>query len=340
MNKEIITLPNGLSVLRLVIAGILPYLIVNQHFIVGAILFAIGAFTDLFDGVLARKRNKVTSVGKILDPIADKLLVLGAFIAFWYVQLVPLWMFIVIAIRAVLVTSVRLWLVRKGKIIAAIWSGKIKTISQITAISFLFLFTFVQLTVAEPAFFIITQVLLWISVFFTVYSGIDFFLKNHAAFPFIQHKFKEYIRDITSLANPVVLLLFCLILLGWTKDFGIIVAAIVTGEIIGSAIKTAFPKARPNKQTYKNLVEKIDAGSFPSIHASRAAIVFLSLLFLTATGKILLFILYPLLIIAIGYSRVVLKKHYWTDVIAGWILGTIIFYLFHISLVHSVLSFI
>jgi membrane-associated phospholipid phosphatase len=93
-------------------------------------------------------------------------------------------------------------------------------------------------------------------------------------------------------------------------------------EIISASIKALYHKKRPNGQTYSNIVEKIDAGSFPSIHSARSSFLFLCL-FSIYPGN-LRFIFLGLFLI-VGLSRILLKKHYFNDVIGGYILGIIVF---------------
>lgn len=141
-------------------------------------------------------------------------------------------------------------------------------------------------------------------------------------------KYAEYIRDFTAIGNPFLLLLVGIsTLVGLphtTYNLLVLIGAFLFNEVFCSSIKYFWHKPRPNGQQYKNGFEKIDAGSFPSIHASRIALVYLSLGFLHYKfGNELLFLLFLLIIIVVGYSRTFLKKHFWTDVLAGWTLGTI-----------------
>ena len=138
-------------------------------------------------------------------------------------------------------------------------------------------------------------------------------------------KYGEYIRDFTSLGNPFILLSIAFFLTGIGKPFAMIVLGFVINEIVCSAIKYFFPKKRPNQQTYDSAAEKIDAGSFPSIHASRLSFVGLSLMSMTSyfPHKILLLIM----ILVVGYSRIYLLKHFPIDVLAGYVFGTMLFVL-------------
>lgn len=130
-----------------------------------AVIFALASITDYLDGYLARKWNVVSNFGKFADPMADKLLVMSAFILLVELQLAPAWVVAVIVCRELAVTGLRLLLVETGgTVLAAALPGKIKTFSQMFAIIFLLL----HLTM-------IGQVFLYIALFFTIYSGYDYF---------------------------------------------------------------------------------------------------------------------------------------------------------------------
>jgi len=142
---------------------------------------------------------------------------------------------------------------------------------------------------------------------------------------FLLYKFSEWSRDITSLASPLLLILIPFIVLGTSSIFYKLLIALLVNELIGSLIKIIFPKKRPNKQTYNSLIEKIDAGSFPSIHASRITLTYLTL-FLN-TDILITKIVYIFVILFVIISRVLLKKHFVIDVIGGFIIGFIIWFI-------------
>lgn len=143
-------------------------------------------------------------------------------------------------------------------------------------------------------------------------------------------KYAEYIRDFTAIGNPFLLLLvsFCVLysLPNFSYNFIILVLAFLINEVICSGIKYFWHKPRPNGQVFESGFEKIDAGSFPSIHASRIALVYLSLSYLHyLNGNTLPIPIFLMIIVIVGYSRTFLKKHFWTDVLAGWFFGTLQF---------------
>lgn len=105
--------------------------------ILSLIIFTLAAISDFFDGMIAHRNNMVTDFGKLMDPIADKILVLSAFIAFVQMQLIDAWMFVIIVAREILITSLRLFALNKGKVLSAGRSGKHKTISQMVVIFYI-----------------------------------------------------------------------------------------------------------------------------------------------------------------------------------------------------------
>lgn len=142
---------------------------------------------------------------------------------------------------------------------------------------------------------------------------------------FWKYKFNDWSRDITSLASPLILLFVPFIFIGPNKVFYTLLIALAINEALGSLIKILFPKTRPNGQKYSNLIEKIDAGSFPSLHSSRIALVYLSM-FSFAENPIME-VLFLLVILGVVLSRINLKKHFLSDVIGGLVIGTAIWYI-------------
>ncbi|WP_428908598.1 CDP-diacylglycerol--glycerol-3-phosphate 3-phosphatidyltransferase [Niallia sp. Krafla_26] len=151
------------------------------HF-VGALIFIIASTTDWIDGHFARKYNLVTNMGKFLDPLADKLLVSAALIVLVELQMAPSWIVIIIISREFAVTGLRLVLAGEGEVVAANMLGKIKTWTQIIAISALLLHNIFF----EWFSFSFDMLALWIALFFTVWSGLDYFIKNKE--PFMRSK--------------------------------------------------------------------------------------------------------------------------------------------------------
>lgn len=168
-------LPNKLSLLRMLL---IPVMVLFMYLPgwgqpAALITFAAASFTDFLDGHIARSRNIVTNFGKFIDPVADKLLVLSAFVMLAAQGRMPAWAVVAILARELSVDGLRLIAVEQGKVIAAGSLGKVKTVSQIVCVLWLMLGGFVNLPGAVS-----TVLILW-SVIITLWSGIDYFLRNH-----------------------------------------------------------------------------------------------------------------------------------------------------------------
>jgi CDP-diacylglycerol--glycerol-3-phosphate 3-phosphatidyltransferase len=183
-------LPNKLTILRIGLSFIFMGLIFSEGLMaksLALIVFTIAAITDFFDGYIARKYNLITDLGKLLDPIADKILVLTAFLAFVQMRIVAAWMVVIIIFRELLITGIRIILARKGKVIAASIWGKYKTVAQITSIFVILGFIlFKQIGIDKYGFWddrmeyismIIINIVMYITIGFTLISGITYLLK-------------------------------------------------------------------------------------------------------------------------------------------------------------------
>jgi len=144
--------------------------------------------TDFLDGYLARKYNLITPFGKLMDPIADKFLILSAFFMFMQMQLIASWMLIVIFAREVIVTGLRLMAIKRGITLAAEGAGKLKTVLQIVAVYLIILFSIlIQLNIDAESYqsimrqaFMGINMLMFIVVLVTLWSGIVFILNNRS----------------------------------------------------------------------------------------------------------------------------------------------------------------
>lgn len=188
-------LPNKLTLLRMILVPVVVVLIlvdtIPLHWLWAGIVFGIAAITDALDGNIARKRGLVTDFGKLMDPIADKLLVISAFVCFITVSLpnpalgvaCSPWVVIIILAREFLVTSARMIYAERGVVIAAnIW-GKLKTVIQIVSIVTVFVIMFALEIVGKFALSaevtglidniasIVIIVVTWLSALITVISG-------------------------------------------------------------------------------------------------------------------------------------------------------------------------
>ena len=132
-------------------------------------LFMIASLTDYIDGHIARKYNQVSDFGKFLDPLADKLLVIAAMTMFCEWDMMPAWALMIVLTREFAVTGLRLVAVGKGKVIAAGWSGKVKTASTMIGLC---------AWMAFPTIAVLGWIITGVIVVTTVYSGIEYFIKN------------------------------------------------------------------------------------------------------------------------------------------------------------------
>ena len=177
-------IPNLLSLLRIVIALVAPFYLINENMwvrlIAGAVC-TIAIATDWFDGWYARKYNQVTNLGKILDPIADKMLVLISFSVFVYLGVLSIWWVIPIFIREIVVTIYRFIFLSKNIVVAAAKSGKIKTTLQMVTLGLAYIF-FMTNKHFQAYFSEHYQYILWLALaltlYFTIKSGIIFFKNN------------------------------------------------------------------------------------------------------------------------------------------------------------------
>ncbi len=189
-------LPNKITIARILLVPIMmimPYLSITATLpwglpIVNLIIlaiFLIASFTDYLDGHIARKRNIVTNFGKFLDPIADKLLVLSALVMLVEFDILPSWIPIIIAAREFMVSAIRMLVATEGKVIAASKLGKIKTVTQMIAISLAFLDTNPFMSFINGGFAtyelvlnVLMSLAMILAVIATIWSGVDYFMKS------------------------------------------------------------------------------------------------------------------------------------------------------------------
>lgn len=179
-------LPNKLTVIRIILVPIFLfffYLTIMPHnYFVALVVFSAASLTDLYDGKIARERGLVTNFGKLMDPLADKMLVSAAFIAFVGVNFASAIAVIIIISREFLVTSLRLIAVESGNVIAAGKLGKIKTVTQIVAILLiLFLREWLYLElplIGETLVGILSGIAVWVATAFTIVSGVEYVAQN------------------------------------------------------------------------------------------------------------------------------------------------------------------
>ena len=178
-------LPNKLTLLRVALVPVMIFFLLTQsvphNFLFALIVFSAASLTDMLDGRIARKRGLVTDFGKLMDPLADKILVASALICLIKLDAAPCIVVIIVIFREFLVTSLRMIAVEKGKVIAAdIW-GKAKTVFQIfTIIWTLCCFELCALGFMPEAlpWQTITTVFMWIMAALTVVSGANYVISN------------------------------------------------------------------------------------------------------------------------------------------------------------------
>ncbi|MGI6205654.1 MAG: CDP-diacylglycerol--glycerol-3-phosphate 3-phosphatidyltransferase [Anaerovoracaceae bacterium] len=171
-------LPNKLTTMRMILVPVFIVLYLMEYNVAAVIVFIAASCTDFLDGYLARKNNLVTDYGKIMDPLADKLLVTSALVCMVQTQVVPAWMVIVILAREFAITGLRAVAASEGIVIAAAWSGKIKTVTQMIAVIFLLLDNWPFSLINFP----FAKIMLWIAVIMTIYSGCEYIWKNRKIF--------------------------------------------------------------------------------------------------------------------------------------------------------------
>ncbi len=177
-----LNLPNTLASIRILIAPLMFWIILNPdiftdngfditwNYYFASLLFVLASVTDFFDGYIAREWNQATMLGAILDPLADKMLTLAAFLALMVVGEASAWAIYIIIIRELFITGLRTVAVSEGLSVKASWSGKIKTVFQMIAIGFLLM--------RWP----FGNELLWFATALTVYSGLEYLYGFRSAF--------------------------------------------------------------------------------------------------------------------------------------------------------------
>lgn len=169
-----LNLPNALASLRILLAPIMFWIILNPEFFTDAgyhvtwnyyfasLLFVLASITDFFDGFIAREWDQKTILGAIIDPLADKMLTLAAFLGLMMIGEASAWAIYIIVIRELFITGIRTVAVSEGLDVKASWSGKIKTVAQMFAIGFLLMH------------WPFGTELLWFAVALTLYSGFEY----------------------------------------------------------------------------------------------------------------------------------------------------------------------
>lgn len=169
-----LNLPNFLASLRILLAPLMFWIILNPqiftdngyhiswNYYFASLLFVLASVTDFFDGYIAREWNQMTMLGAILDPLADKMLTLAAFLGLMMIGEASAWAIYIIIVRELFITGLRTVAVSEGITVKASWAGKVKTVGQMIAIGFLLMH------------WPLGTELLWVAVALTVYSGLEY----------------------------------------------------------------------------------------------------------------------------------------------------------------------
>ncbi|MDR1952876.1 MAG: CDP-diacylglycerol--glycerol-3-phosphate 3-phosphatidyltransferase [Clostridiales Family XIII bacterium] len=171
-------LPNMLTLFRIALIPVFIVLLFMGYSYVAAGIFILAAATDALDGHIARKKNLITNFGKLMDPLADKLLVVSALVCLTALGEIAAWMVIVILAREFTITGLRSVAASEGIVVAAGMSGKLKTVFQMVAIAAILLRNWPFAYVGFP----FDRIMLWIAVGLTIYSGVEYMIQNRAVF--------------------------------------------------------------------------------------------------------------------------------------------------------------
>ena len=174
MKEKVLNLPNALAVFRIALAPLMLWFFIDRDNSIfsswhpswmdyfAGLIFVIASVTDFFDGYIARSWNQMTKMGAILDPLADKMLVLAGFLGLMVIDRASAWAVFLILSREFFITGLRVVAVSEGKNVASTMAGKIKTVIQMIAIGFL---------IMNWPF---ATELLWLAVVLTMYSGYEY----------------------------------------------------------------------------------------------------------------------------------------------------------------------
>ena len=169
-----LNLPNALASLRILLAPLMFWIIltpelftdngfdITWNYYFASLLFVLASAADFFDGYIARQWKQMTMLGAILDPLADKMLTLAAFLGLMMMGEASAWAVYIIIVRELFITGIRTVAVSEGLSVKASWAGKVKTVAQMIAIGFLLMH------------WPLGDELLWFAVFLTVYSGLEY----------------------------------------------------------------------------------------------------------------------------------------------------------------------
>lgn len=184
-------LPNKITIGRIILAFVFMVFLFCQGIfckVMALLVFLVAAYSDYLDGHLAKKYNMTSNFGKIMDPVADKILTLSAFIAFVEMKLIPAWMIVVIIMRELMITGIRLVALKNKEVLPAGRGGKHKTISQLLSILIILIFIVIKETGVttlgfwNPSFEYwykqLIFIMMIITVILTIISGASYLIGN------------------------------------------------------------------------------------------------------------------------------------------------------------------
>ena len=167
------TTASKITMLRVAMIPVFLVLAYTDHRIIATVVFILASLSDLLDGYIARHYNQVSNFGKFMDPLADKILVLSAMCFLVEKGQMPGWVMAIVLFREFAVSGLRLVAAERQHVIAAAWSGKVKTTCTMVGLCFMLVFTqYPWLNMLVSAVILIT----------TVYSGVEYFMKNKDVF--------------------------------------------------------------------------------------------------------------------------------------------------------------
>lgn len=174
--------PNKLTLARIIAVPFFIAAYLMGYYPAALVLFCAASITDFFDGKIARERGLVTNFGKIMDPLADKILVYSALCLFIESDIIRSWMLILILAREFIVAGMRTVAASEGRVLAAGMSGKIKTVLQMFAVIVFLLALSLKDSNIFMTVMLAGNILFWSSLVMTVYSGSEYVLKNRDVF--------------------------------------------------------------------------------------------------------------------------------------------------------------
>jgi len=188
-------LPNKITLIRIALVFIFMLFLFMKGLtfkVLALATFMIAAFSDYLDGFIAKRYGIISDFGKLMDPIADKILTLAAFLAFVEMKLIPAWMVVIILMRELIITGIRLFALAKGEVLPASLVGKQKTVSQMVSIFVILIFIiFREAGVRVFGFWSppfeywykqLIFILMLVTVALTIISGVAFLVKNKELF--------------------------------------------------------------------------------------------------------------------------------------------------------------